>query len=140
MSIVRGVLIVFGAAAALTLAVFVVQWIASESAEVVVIHTTDSAGAIQSTRLWVVDYEREPYLRSGADGSGWFARLQENPRIRFERNGESGEYVAEPRPSLSAEINALMREKYGWRDRFISLLLGGREGSIPIRLRPAASG
>jgi hypothetical protein len=35
-------------------------------------------------------------------------------------------------------VNHLMQEKYGWRDSLLSWLVGGREGSIPIRLEPVA--
>ena len=42
---------------ALLATVFVLEMIASESGEVVVLTTWDAMGAAKETRLWVVDYD-----------------------------------------------------------------------------------
>lgn len=108
--------------------------VASERVEVVELHTLDAAGAPVTTRLWIVDDEGYPYLRVGSDGSGWFTRLQENGEIELTRNGQRQRYSTVQRPDKSAHINALMKRKYTWGDAFIAMLVGSRDGSIPIEL------
>ncbi|MEQ8859715.1 MAG: hypothetical protein RIC56_13805 [Pseudomonadales bacterium] len=128
--VVRIVLGVVG----LVVVVFGLQIVASETGEVVVLHARDADGGVAQTRLWVVDHGGRQYLRCGADGSGWFARLTASPEIELERGGELAEYRAVPEPELSAQINELMQQKYGWRDSLIGVLVGGRDGSVPVRL------
>jgi hypothetical protein len=124
--------------ALLVLAVGVValQIIASESAEVVVLHARDADGSSAETRLWLADLDGRPYLRAGAAGSSWFGRLSANPEVEVERDGTRVGYLAVPDPDERAALNAAMRAKYGWREAVISLLVGGREAAIPIRLEP----
>ena len=59
--------------------VVVVEVIASESGEVVVVTTVDADGNPAETRLWVVDHEGSAYLRAGSPQSGWFQQLQPAP-------------------------------------------------------------
>lgn len=115
--------------------VFGMQMIASESGEVVVLHSVDAAGEEQETRLWVVDLEGSAYLRVGADGSGWYSRLQANPKARVQRGPAIENYLIVPRPEFSAQINDLMHDKYGWADGYISLMFD-RVGAIPLQLQP----
>lgn len=110
--------------------------LAAERVEVIEIHASDENGEVVTTRLWVVDYEGGMYLRVGADGSGWYSRLQANPAIEMTRGGETKSYIASSKPEHSAVINQLMQEKYTWGDTFIGNIVGGREGSIPILLEP----
>lgn len=126
-----------GLVLAAAFAVFGLQMVASETGEVVVLHTT-ADGAQQTTRLWVVELDGDLWLRSGGGDSGWYARLVAEPRVGLEREGRLASYTAEPEPSRRDAINAAMREKYGWRDRVIELLVGGRDAAVPVRLRPAA--
>lgn len=121
---------------ALVVLMFGLQFVASETGEVVVLHARDADGSMAQTRLWVVDYQGRQYLRCGADGSGWFSRLTANPAIELERAGQKDAFLAVPEPALSAEINGLMEQKYGWRDALIGAMVGGREGSVPVRLDP----
>lgn len=112
------------------------QYAASERVEVVDLHTVDESGEPQVTRLWVVDDEGYQYLRVGADGSGWFSRVQANGEIKVTRSDETRTYTTVLRPDKSETVNQLMRDKYTWGDEFISWMVGGREGSIPIELHP----
>jgi hypothetical protein len=121
----------------LVIAVFGLQTAASERVEVVELHTTDTAGEAVTTRLWMVDDENFQYLRVGADGSGWFTRLQDNGEFQLTRNGVTGNYTAVLRPQKSDRINQLMQEKYTWGDSLIALLVGNRDGAIPIELHPS---
>jgi hypothetical protein len=129
-----------GIVVALVVGVFLLQMAASESGEVVVLHTKEGGGET-TTRLWVVDRDGAPWLRSGAGESGWYRRLAADPAIALERGGERFDCVAEPQPQLRDEINAQMAAKYGWRDRVIGLLVGSRDDAIPVRLHctPAAA-
>jgi hypothetical protein len=121
---------------AVAVGIFGLQVLASETGEVVVLHTT-ADGAESTTRLWVVELDGSLWLRSGGGDSGWYARLAAEPRIQLERHGETRSYIAEPESSRRDEINALMAEKYGWRDRVIGVMVGGRDTAVPVRLRPA---
>ena len=114
-----------------------IQLIASERVEVVKLHTYDYKGEEIITRLWVVDYGGYQYLRVGADGSGWFDPLQAAEMVDITRNGRRYSYSWTTRQSKSAQINLLMRDKYGWGDLFIGYLTGGRDGSTPIELKLA---
>ncbi len=114
-------------------AVFVLQLVASESGEVVVLRVTDGAD-VQETRLWVVDVAGEQYLRAGHAGAGWYAATVAAASVEVERNGVASSYAALPAPEMRAEVAQAMLDKYAWRERFISLLVGGREGAMPIRL------
>ncbi len=130
----KKLLYVLGALIAFIVLVFVTQIVASESAEVVVL-TSQGPGGAEETRLWVVDLEGVQYLRA-SPGSGWYERLVAAPEVTLVRDGESAAYRAGARPALAGEINALMRSKYGWRDRYIELLLGGRDDAIAVALEP----
>lgn len=109
------------------------QMLASERIEVVEIQTVNETGEAVTTRLWVVDYDGFPYLRSGDDQSGWFTRLKQNRIIKVTRNDSSSSYLAILQPELKDNINQLMQEKYTWGDTFIGLVFG-RDNAIPIRL------
>ena len=126
---------IVGVLLALIAAVFGLQLLASETGEVVVLHARDAGGEEVATRLWVADHAGSPYLRVGADGSGWYARLTANPAVRVTRAGATRSFLAVAEPALSDEINSLMRAKYGWRDELMAMLVGGRDGAIPIRLQ-----
>jgi hypothetical protein len=113
----------------------IAQQIAAESGEVVVLTTTDAEGRSHETRLWVVDHEGSAWLRAGADVQAWYRRLLERPEVEVERGGSRRPFTAVPQPDQQGTVDRLMRAKYGWADRFISLLFG-RDDSVPIRLDP----
>lgn len=128
---------IVGVIMAVAMVVFGLQIFASESGEVVVLHTED-AGRDAKTRLWVVDYQDRQWLRSGAGaGSAWLERLIAEPRVELERAGQRRAYRAEVEPGMGPHINQLMAEKYGWRDRVVAVLVGGRDAVVAVRLVPA---
>lgn len=133
----RVVLWLGAALVGLFVAVMALQIVASESGEVVVLTTTDSAGAPQETRLWVVDYDGSAWLRAGSDQQGWYGRLAQQSQVKLERAGAMVAYTAQPVPAETPEINRLMAEKYGWADRFIGMMFP-RENAVAIRLAPAS--
>ena len=130
------VLWAIGGIVGLGLAFFAMEKLASERIEVVELHTTDSEGAAQTTRLWIVDDEGYQYLRVGGNGSGWFSRILANGEIELSRNGDTARYTVVQRPEKSQRINDLMQQKYTWGDSFIAAVIGSREGSIPLELHP----
>jgi hypothetical protein len=105
--------------------------------EIVTLHTNSPDGEAK-TRIWVVDDAGHAWLRAGNPSNGWLARIDANPDVVVERNGESTRFNAVPvrdDPTLRERIHALMREKYTWADRIVSLI-GDRTKSVPIRLDP----
>ena len=128
---------ILGSVVGLVVLVFVLQLVASERVEVVELHTLDEQGEEVITRLWIVDHLGYQYLRVGADGSGWFSRIQANGEFEVTRNDRRYKYTAVLREEESERINELMRDKYGWGDSLIEILVGGREASIPIELQLA---
>ncbi len=113
-----------------------IERLAAERVEVVELHTLDENGEAVTTRLWIVDDDGYQYLRVGADGSGWFSRIESSDSIELTRDGRTSTYTVELRPDKSERINALMQDKYTWGDSFIGAMLGSREGSLPIELHP----
>lgn len=130
------VLWVLGILVSAALLLLLLQTLASERVEVVELVTTDSSGEEITTRLWVMDDEGFQYLRVGADGSAWFSRILANGEVTVSRDGVTNKYRVEQRPDKSEKINALMQEKYTWGDTFFAVMLGSREGSIPLELHP----
>jgi hypothetical protein len=135
----RKVAVAIGAALGLFLLLGLAQLLASESGEVVVLETLDAAGQPHETRLWVVEDAGAAWVRGGPD-SGWVQRLLERPEVRAERAGAQSSFLAVPDrdPAVRDRVNVLMREKYGFADRFIAVTLGDadREAALPIRLDP----
>jgi hypothetical protein len=130
----KAVIKVVGVVLALVLAIFVMQIVASETGEVVVLTSTGPDGE-QDTRLWLVEIEGVPYLRAQAD-SGWYQRLQASPVATLERAGNRTSRRAESHPPQAAEVNRLMRAKYGWRDVYIAWMVGGREDTVAVAMLP----
>lgn len=128
------VLWALGIPIAAVILLLIIQTLASERVEVVELYTTDESGEMQTTRLWVMDDEGYQYLRVGADGSGWFTRMQQNGEFEVERNGSRERYTLVQRPEKSERINELMQNKYTWGDSFFAIMLGSRDGSIPLEL------
>jgi hypothetical protein len=109
----------------------------SESGEVVVLTTHDAAGAPHQTRIWIADDAGAQWLRSGVRGNGWFQRLTARPEVEVMRGGVTRRYRAVPVETSEARdrVHALMRAKYGFADRYVSLLRSA-SGSIAVRLDP----
>jgi hypothetical protein len=133
--LLRKVLVVVGVVLAIPLLVFLVQGIAAESGEVVVVRTQDSTGNPHETRLWVVDDDGASWLRAGTAAAGWLAHIERQPEIEVVRGDETLLVRGVPEPSRRLRTNELMREKYGWAYAYITFLFS-RGDSVPIRLVP----
>ena len=108
---------------------------ASESGEVVILHTVDERGELHTTRLWVVDVDGAQWLRAGQGSAGWYQRLSAHPDLVLERGGAAQSLRAVPVPEASERIDVEMAAKYGLADRVIDLIRRGG-GSVAIRLDP----
>ena len=119
------------------MAVGAVTYWAGEQTEVAVLRTLDAEGDTYDTKLWVVDYENDPWVRVANPDRDWYQRLRDNPVVELTRYGETRRYRAEPHdvPEIAAELDAAFRAKYGLVDWWYGVLL--RRGSIPVRLAPA---
>jgi hypothetical protein len=106
--------------------------------ESVTLYTRDAAGEEHATPLWVVELDGFQYLRAGNRSSAWYARLEVQPRVRMERGGEVGDYVAVPEPGKVPEVDALMAHEYGLADRIVDIMRNP-ENSVAVRMQPATA-
>ncbi len=121
------------------LAVFgATTWWALEAGGVAVIETRTTDDSVRFTHVWYTEPNGELWLEAGTPENGWFLDVQENPAVRFEANGHSARYVARPveDPSGHDRIRSLIREKYGFRDRWVGLVVDTSR-SVAVRLLPA---
>jgi hypothetical protein len=103
--------------------------------EVVVLTTFAKGGNPHQTKLWVVDDNRQVWIRAGQPDSEWFRRLSANPMVSLERDGRRVEYRAVVVPKQRERINRLMAERYGWADQLIGIVRDSNE-TQPVRLDP----
>ena len=121
--------------AALVAALGATTWWALESGDVAVIETRTPEGTVRSTHVWYTEPDEELWLEAGAPGNAWFQDVQQNPVVTFIRanranranraDRRSARYVARPvdHPSGHTRIRSLLRDKYGFRDRWVGLLV-----------------
>jgi hypothetical protein len=102
--------------------------------EVVTLRTQRADGTWQSTRLWIVDDGGTPYLHSG--GAAWRKRFDGDPVVELERDGQTRRYRAHALPGPHPRIDALLREKYGFADRWVRLVGPDDDGVVVVRLDP----
>jgi hypothetical protein len=136
--IARILAVVLAFALAVVLAIFA----ASELGGEVVTLQTNGPDGVAETRTWIVDDGGYAWLRSGTPQNGWLLRIEADPEVLIERDGEKSAFRAVPvlgDPAVRDRIHALMREKYTWGDRVVSLIRDG-EKSVPIRLEPVDAG
>ena len=119
----------------------ILQVVAAEGIEVVVVHTVDEAGEPRETRIWILEDQGKVYIRGGE--GGWTSRVAAHPEIELERDAGPEQVlgVIEDDGGVRRRINRLFREKYGWRDAFISMLIGdpAREGAVVVEVVPRPS-
>jgi hypothetical protein len=125
------VAVVLAAALVFVAAIFAVS---EAGEEIVVLLTREADGSTVETRLWVVEDGGHTWLRSGQPGSGWLQRIEADPRVEVTRDGATAHYTAVPvrDPEARDRIHALIRERYGWADGFVSMI---RDGSLSVAVR-----
>ena len=112
-------------------------WWALESGGVAVIETRAPDGDARSTHVWYVEPDGELWLEAGTPENGWFLDVQGSPAVAFESNGRVSRFIAQPLDAASAHtrIRTLLREKYGWRDWWVGLVVDTSR-SVAVRLVP----
>lgn len=122
---------------AVIVAAFVVASIVIDEGEVAHLQTLDAEGRAYESDLWIVDVDGVLFLRANGPNAHWFIRLQANPQVTIERDGESLSYEAVPvsGPQAKRRVDRAMSEKYGLPEEVWEWLTRASE-TIPIRLDP----
>jgi hypothetical protein len=130
--------VLFVSAALLVVAFAAITWWALEAGGVAVVDTRAPDGARRSTHVWYVERDSELWLEAGSPENAWFQDVQRDPLLVFRAEGASARYVARPvsDPDAQQQVRALLREKYGFRDRWVGLFVAA-SGSVAVRLLPA---
>ncbi len=103
--------------------------------EVATLYTTDGVGKTHTTSIWVIDHGHEIWIRSLDPTSLWLDRLISHPEVKLLRGGALTAYHATPFTHRRERVNALMAERYGWADWFLSKI-EGRDDAVPVYLDP----
>ena len=127
-----------GIALALVVGLAAITWLALETGGVAIVETRAEDGSVRATHVWFVEPEGELWLEAGSPKNRWFADLGRDPRVTLRADGRARACVAERRDDAEsrARIRALLREKYGLRDRWIGLFVD-QSKSLVVRLVPA---
>jgi hypothetical protein len=125
---------------ALLVASALVTWWALESGGVAIVETRAHDGTARFTHVWYAETDGELWLEAGTPENGWFVDIQGHPQLRLAIDDRSQRYTAKPieDPSGHGRIRALMRGKYGFRDRWVGLV-ADTSRSIAVRLEPLGS-
>ena len=112
-------------------------WWALESGGVAVVETWTPKSSVRSTHVWYTEPGEGLWLEAGTPENAWFQDIQENPALTFRADGRSARYVARPvdDPSGHTRIRSLIREKYGFRDRWVGLIVDTSR-SVAVQLLP----
>jgi hypothetical protein len=125
------------AAGALLAAFVAVTGWALESGGVAIVRTGPAGDDRRATHVWYAETNGEIWLEAGTPENGWFVDLQTDPELTLEIDGRRQRWRAVPidAPSGHPRIRALMREKYGFRDWWVGLLVDTSR-SVAVRLTP----
>lgn len=120
---------------AIVLAFAAVTLVALEGSEVAVLHTALSNREPRDTRVWVADFAGTPWIEAASPERDFYRDIVNDPNVELSRGGERFAYHAVPVSAASGHdlIRSMLRDKYGWADRWIGLL-ADTSGSIAVRL------
>jgi hypothetical protein len=123
------------AGAAVAVAGVVLAWWVLESSGVAVVETRKPDGGTRETHVWYVRAEGGVWLEAGRPVHPWYRDLRRDPRLVIRADDLEGTFVAEIVPGKAAHdrVRALLREKYGLRDRILGWVVD-TSPSIAIRL------
>jgi hypothetical protein len=117
------------------LAFVAVTLVALEGREVVVVETADGA---HRTRTWIADDGDGAWIEAANPERPFVADLHRSPALVLERGGVrrrcSGDLVSNP--GGHERVRRLLRDRYGWADRWIGMLADTR-ASLAVRVRCA---
>jgi hypothetical protein len=121
----------------IALAVVATTLVALEGSEVAVLHTALGSEQPRETRIWVVDFGGTPWIEAANPEREFYRDILADPKVELARAGKRYVYraVAVIDSSGHDMIRAMLREKYGWADRWIAVLVDTSR-SIAIRLEP----
>jgi hypothetical protein len=110
-------------------------WWALESGGVALIETVSPDGSPRETHVWFVEPEDELWLEAGSPDNPWFLDVQRDPSLTIRANGKVRKTLARPSESIADRdrIRSLLRQKYGFRDRWVGLLVDSSK-SVAVRL------
>ncbi len=120
------------------IAFLLITWLALEAGGVAVVETRAADGSLRSTHVWFAEPDGELWIEAGTPENRWYLDIQREPSLSFSAAERSGRYFAErvPGADAHARVRSLLREKYGVRDWWISLIFETSD-SLAIRLIPA---
>lgn len=121
--------------AVIALGFILLTWWALEWSGVAVLETRVADGGVRSTHVWYAEPDGELWVEAGTPENGWYLDVQDDAAVSFSSLERSGEYLAETIPGDFARlrIRSLLREKYGFRDWWISLIFDTSH-SVAVRL------
>lgn len=101
----------------------IVTYIALEASGVITVETRTPEGQTRSTHVWFVEVDGQYLLEAGSPTNPWVRDLQQVEVLSINGEGLDGNYAFEQLGQDShMMIRSKMREKYGWRDAWISLI------------------
>ena len=106
-----------------------VTLVALESGDVLVIETIDAsadptATEPRRTHIWYVEEDGQLVLEAGNPENPWVRDIAKEPNVRISGDSVTGTYslVVDQSELAQNRIRKLMRQKYGWRDVWVSTL------------------
>lgn len=128
------------AAALLLLAALLagLAWWVLESSGVAIAETRRPGGDLRETRVWYVRDHETLWLEAGHPDQPWYLDIQRDPHLVLKAPDIGGKYAAAvvPGPVAHDHVRALLRSKYGLRDRILGWVIDTSE-SIAVRLVPS---
>ena len=103
------------------------DWNAVAAAEEVEVVTRDEDGAARETTVWLAVVDGQGYLRT-SQSTTWGGNVARDAdlMLRIDASEYALRAVAIEDDALRARIAAAFREKYGFTDRMLDLVRGGR--------------
>lgn len=124
--------------AALALGIFaLVTAMALEGNEVVQLRTLGPDGSARTTRVWIADADGAEWVEAAAPDRPFLADIARDPQVELVR----GDDVQPRRATVVGgaegheKIRALLRDRYGWADRWVGMLTDTSQ-SLAVRLDP----
>jgi len=124
-------------AAAAVAALAFTLW-ALESSEVATLVTVRPDGAARETHVWWAEHEGALWLEAATPERDWLAEATAAGEVELVRDGRRERFRVERRDGSEAHdrVRALLRAKYGLRDRWVALLQDTSR-SVAVRLAAA---
>ncbi len=101
-----------------------VTLLALEGKEVVVVHTQAADGSARRTRTWIADDQGIAHIEVANPEREFLHDIQRGSPVKLERDGNARSVRASvlPQPGGHQRIRQMLREKYGWADRWVAML------------------